>query len=283
MPPRKRLGLSPHLYCEPLRGARGKRDEFDWKREVPARNAIALRERSIDLAFLTPIDYARGSSLYYIVPRVAVASPAGDASVTLHFREGLRNIRTLAVDPSSVSEIVLVQILLVEQFNVRPQILPFQGTLDGALAKADAALLVGDDSLRALHVHGNVLDVIEDWIDLTGLPYIHGFWCGREHALTEEELSSLQRHCVDGVALLDEIAEAASEEHKLGPINAIEARDYLGGFSFELSDTVEEGLKEFLRYAFYHGILPDVADLHYLDPSSADDDSKPPSRPPAIH
>jgi len=269
---RKRLGLSPHLYCEPLRGAPGRRDEFDWRREVPARSAIALRERAIDLAFLTPIDYAKSSSLYYIVPKIVVASCSGDASVTLHFREGLHKIRTLAADPSSVSEIVLAKILLTEQFNLRPQIVPFQGGLEGALARADAALLVGDESLRTLHVHGNVLDVIEEWNDLTDLPYVHGFWCGWEHALTGEQISSLQQHCFDGVALLDEIAEAAPADHSLGAINAVEARDYLGKFVFEMSEEVEEGLKEFLRYAFYHGILPDVADLHYLEPSSTRDE-----------
>jgi predicted solute-binding protein len=74
------------------------------------------------------------------------------------------------------------------------------------------------------------------------------------------------------VALLGEIAATAPADHSLGAIDAAEVRMYLEKFVFEMSEEVEEGLKEFLRYAFYHGILPDVADLHYLDPSSTDDE-----------
>jgi chorismate dehydratase len=272
MTQRKRLGVSPHLYCDPLCGKTGGEERFVWIRGAPARNAIAVRERTLDASFLTPIDYAKESSLYYIIPRVVVASPEGDMSITLHFREGVGEISTIAIDPSSMSEIILAQIILAEQFQIRPTFVPFQGTLEAALAKADAALMVGDDSIRLAHTRKNVLDLTEEWVEMTGLPYVHGFWTGREHALTAEDLAAVQECCVVGVGLIDSIAAGAFAHNRLGNLTEEDLRAYLGGFAYDLTDDVEAGLEEFLRFAFYHGILPDVPELQYYDPSAPDDD-----------
>jgi chorismate dehydratase len=283
---RKRLGLPNHLYCDPLRGSPGRMGRFDWIREVSARNAIRMRERMLDAAFLTPIDYARESSLYYIVPRVVVASQKGDRSVSLHFRGGVKKIATVAIDPSSVSEIILAQIILAEQFDIHPQFVPYQGTLEEALAKADAALILGDDSIRLAQNKKDFLDLVEEWTDLTGLPYVHGFWTGREHALTADEISGLQQQCADGLELIDEIAATAPREHHLGSLTHSDIRDYLSGLTYEFADDVEEGLKEFFRYAFYHAILPDVPELQYFGASATDeDDDLPAPHPdqPSVH
>jgi chorismate dehydratase len=283
---RKRLGVSPHLYCDPLCGKIGAEGPFVWVREAPARNAIAVRERTLDASFLTPIDYAKDSSLYYIVPRVVVASTEGDMSITLHFREGVDGISTIAIDPSSISEIVLAQIIMAEQFDIRPTLIPFQGTAEAALARADAALIVGDDSIRLAHSRQNVLDLTEEWVEMTGLPYVHGFWTGREHALTAEDVSALLDCRTVGVALIDAIAAAPPAGHRLGHLTKDDLQAYLGAFTYDLTEDVEAGLEEFLHYAFYHKILPDVPELQYYDPSAPDDDGdldRPPADSTSIH
>jgi chorismate dehydratase len=262
MRPPRRLGISPHLYCEPLKGAPETRKEFHWVIDVPARNAISLRERKLDLSFLSPLDYAREGSFYFIVPGVAVASPRGDTSVTIHFRRGVRDVTTLAVDPSSASEIVLARIVLAEQFDLRPQIVPFQGTPESALEKSDALLAVGDESLRLHRGQGDVLDLVEEWVEMTGVPYVHGLWAGRENALEEDEIKLLQRCAAEGVHRLETIAREAPSTHRL---ELSETRLYLEGLLFDLSPEAEEGLNEFLRYAYYHTILPDVPDLQYFE------------------
>ena len=239
-----------------------------------------MREGTVDAAFLTPIDYARESSLYYVVPRLVVASRQGDRSVTLHFRDGIKKVATVAIDPSSVSEIILAQIMLAEQFDIHPQFVPYQGALEGALAKADAALVVGDDSIRLAQNRKDFLDLIEEWVDLTGLPYVHGFWTGREHALTADEISGIQQQCADGLDLLDEIAATAPEHHDLGSLTHFDVRDYLSGLTYEFTGDVADGVKEFFRYAFYHGILPDVPELQYFDTSATDENEDLPAAPP---
>jgi chorismate dehydratase len=263
MAPKKNLGISAHLYCEPLRGSGDVGAPFTWNLDAAARNAIGLKDRQLDAAFLTPISYARESSLYYIVPRVAVASTGADATITLHVREGLQQIRTIAVDPSSSSEIVLTKIILMECFDLSPKIVPFSGSLEEALAKADAALLVGDPSLRAQGNHESALDLVEEWNELTGLPYVHGFWCGREHSLTMEEIRLLQQACTEGLGDLDGISSRAPLAHTLNGYSPAAIRDYLDGFTFVFAEEEEEGVREFNRYAFYHAALPDIPELQF--------------------
>lgn len=263
MDPKKKLGLSTHLYCDPLRGGDTVGSPFTWVIDAAARNAIGLKDRQLDAAFLPPISYARESSLYYIVPRVVVASTGPDATVTLHVREGLRNVRTMAVDPSSSSEIVLTKIILMECFDLSPKIVPFSGTLEEALMKADAALLVGDPSLRAEEDHESALDLVEEWNELTGLPYVHGFWCGLEHALTMDEVRILQQTCTEGLGDLDGISSRAPAVHTLNGYSPSAIRDYLEGLRFAFTDEEEEGVREFYRYAFYHAVLPDVPELQF--------------------
>ncbi len=272
----KRLGIPPHLYALPLKGGARGDPGYEWVVDLPARNAIALRDGSLDLAFLTPVEYARESSLYYIVRGVAVSSRGGDGSVALLFREGIHRLSSLAIDPSSASEIVLARIILAEQFNLRPALVPFRTTPEASLEHADAVLVVGDHALRMTRVHGNTLDLVEEWEEMTSLPYVHGIWCGREHAAGAEDLQQLQHLCSEGRRALPALSRAAAREGRLDPMDARQILEYLEGLNFEETEDVEEGLREFIRYAYYHGVLPDIADLQYYGSNPESDEEPPP-------
>jgi predicted solute-binding protein len=272
VPGKKRLGASPHLYCEPVIVRLKADDGFELTVDAQTRNAIKLRQHDLDAAFLSPIDYARESSEYTIVPGVAVSSDKATQSVVLHFREGIRSVRTMAVDPSSTSEIILAKILLEEQFDTAPTIIPAHGPLQVMLQRADSALLVGDPSLQEAGGNQNRIDLIEAWNDLTELPYVHGFWCAREEDLTRVQARKLQEALQQGVTMFDEIARSGGGQHLLHESPEF-IKTYLESFSFELADEAEEGLREFIRYAYYHGVLPDIADLNYYSFDSGDSDS----------
>jgi chorismate dehydratase len=263
------------VYCLPLSRGLAEENRFVVHVDATTRNAIKLREHRLDAAFLSPVDYARESSLYNIVPGIAVSSRSGNDTVVLHFRERLHTIKRLAVDPSSASEIILARILLAERFDVEPAIVPVVGSLEDMLAKGDAALLVGDMALGASSSHPNKLDLIEEWTDMSELPYVHGFWCGREHALSTEDVRKMQQSRDRGVEELEDIsAEALARPSFPFPPGTL--LRHLQAFRYEFTDDVRDALHEFLRYAYYYGVLPDVADLHYYsaedtNPSGAGD------------
>jgi chorismate dehydratase len=268
---RRRLALPPVLWCEPLRKALQVQDAFEVLLDSTTHNAVKLREHSVHAAFLSPIDYAREGSLYRIVPRVAVSSETANNSVVMHFREGIHTISTMAVDPRSVSEIILARVILAEEFDVEPKIVPVEGSLGEMLRRADAAVLMGDEALRQAAVHGSMIDLVEAWTEMTDLPYVYGFWCCREGQLTDEHIRRLEKSVhVDG-ATLDGIASEAAVTHQLLQWNPDSLRAHLDSFAYEFNVDVEEGIREFLKFAYYYGVLPDVPELNYL--STEDEES----------
>jgi len=250
MPAKKNIGIPPeHLYLPFQDGIRGT-GRFSLTLKSSPLLAKMLESRDLDAAFLSPIDYARGASEYLIVPGAAVASRQANNTVVVHFRKGVRDIRSLAVPAVSMSDIVLARILLAEKFNLAPTIVPVAGTLDDMLKQADAALLSGDEVIRAGENRPGALDLVEEWITSTDLPYVHGFCVGREGTLEQDEWTVLGSSAVETSSAsalpLDEEADADQEK-----------------FSYDLEDDVRDGIREFLQYAYYHGILPDVPDLHF--------------------
>ena len=270
MPEIKRFGVPPHVYCLPFIGELKRETSFKILVDAPAQNAIKMREHDLEVAFLSPIDYGRESSDYCIIPNVAVSSRTPTDTIVLHFKEGLHTVKTLAVHPTSASEIVLASILLGEQFDVRPQIVPVMGSLDQMLRSADAALLVGNTALEEGQVHRNKMDLVEEWFDMTGLPYVHGFWCVREADVARDDIISIQHACERGVKSLAGITETdvTGQKPRFSPDTL---RQYLESFSFVLSDEEQEALMEFIRYGYYHGVLPDVADLQFYPVDKMDE------------
>jgi len=252
MATRTRIGMPPDPACRPLEQALRPAAEFEIVLDSPASLALRLERNTLGGALLSPIDYARNASEYLIVPGSAVSSQEGNESIVLHFRPGMRTVRTLAVQPVSASDIILARIILTERFDVEPQIVPVLGSLRDMLAKADAALLTGGAAVASAGASTQALDLVEEWIGATDLPYVHGFWCARE--------KGLQPRAWGALAALGDVTRP--EESPEG-----EPR-----FAYDFPEIVQEGISEFLRYAYYHGILPDVPDLRFFGAAADGDD-----------
>jgi chorismate dehydratase len=256
------LGIPRHLHTKPLTEPLRGNPSFRLVEESRPVLAAKLRENELSAALLSPLDYAKESSEYRIVPKVAVVSAEGGALI--RFREGVQHIRTLATDPQYACEIVLAKIILSESFNIEPQIVPTNFPPDAALAHNDAVLLVGDDAFR--NQSANTIDVVEEWFELTGTPFVHALWCGREHSLLDDEVRMLQDAQAKGSAGITEIAMP------FAPAAHEAVTDYLQLFTYALEEQDREALAEFMKYLYYHGVLPDVADLNFFKAGNTMDD-----------
>lgn len=265
-----RLGVPSDLFAMPLVMPLANRAGAVLQPDTPVRHAIALREQRIDAAFLSPLEYARESSLYEIIPAAAASSSVATGTVSLIFREEhLQTIGTVAVDPAYSAEIILAKIILAEEFELRPQFVPTTGTADEMLRQADAVLLAGDASLRAVDAHPNRIDLVEAWTEMAGVPYVHGLWAARSGHLQPEDVSWIQEAARTGSGTLDEIAGRMPTASFPGQNTAF-LTDYLHAFSYDLTGEDVDGLQEFIRFAYYHGVLPDVCDINIYSPASPD-------------
>ncbi len=267
---KSRLAVSDALYLKPLLfGLDRTESPFDLVVDIPAQNALKLSQRSegIRNAFLSPIDYARHGAEYCIIPNICVASSVPTNTIQLILKLDLRDINSIAVDVRFTSEIILAKIILEEKYrdsssHQKLQFVPMMPDIDAMLAKADAALVVNEipNSYKKSGVF--TLDLVEEWNDLTDLPYVHGFWVGREEELTEQEARALLTAKNNGVLLQLQIAQEVARKLNL-PIG--ETTQYLSSFSHDLGKREEESLTEFIQYAYYHTVIGDVPEIRYFD------------------
>ncbi|MGB6032119.1 MAG: MqnA/MqnD/SBP family protein, partial [Bacteroidota bacterium] len=127
---KKTFGIPPHYYCRPLVEALAKESSCELRVSAPAVLAMHLRDRLLHTAFLTPLDYARNASEYRIIPGAAVTSRSPSGPISLHFQGGGQELSTLAVDPSSSAEIILARIILAEEFDSFPALVPVRGSVE---------------------------------------------------------------------------------------------------------------------------------------------------------
>jgi chorismate dehydratase len=267
---KSRLAASNALYLKPLLFGLDRTESlFDLIIDIPANNAIKLSERSggIRNAFLSPIDYARHGGEYRIVPNICVASSNQTNTIQLVLKSNLHNIERIAIDVRFTSEIILAKIILSEKYqnqstHSKLQFIPMMPNVDAMLAKADAALIIQDSPKVITRTGTFTLDLVEEWNDLTGLPYVHGFWVGREEELSKAEAQALFMAKNSGVLLKSQIAQSVAQQQNL---SLSELTSYLSLFSYDFSEKEEESLAEFIHYAYFLGVIGDVPEILFFD------------------
>ncbi len=271
MPPKVRLGISEAVYLRPLlSGLDAQGSPIELVPDLPAVNAVRINERTSDIrcAFLSPIDYARYAGSYRIVPGIGVSSATATNTITFTVGKNVRNIRKVAVDVRITSEIILAKILLIERLKNLPgkgsdiEYVPMLPSLSAMLQKADAALIVNLAPTKTPPPDLFTLDLVEEWTDMTGFPYLHGFWVAREEDISREIVDALIQAKDQGIADLDNVIRVQASERGLSEDYM---RAYFNSFGYDLSEDVMNGLNEFITMAYYHGVLGDIPDINFFN------------------
>jgi predicted solute-binding protein len=173
---------------------------------------------------------------------VGIACRGAVRSILLVSRVEPARIRTLAVDVSSRTSVMLTRIVLAERFGVRAEFITMAPDLDTMLASADAALLIGDPALRVdpVSLPYLTLDLGAEWLELTGLPMVFAVWAGRKQVVTSAVADIFVQSYRYGMSKLDEIVREAPALHG---ISEELARKYLTeSIQFELTSEHRKGL-----------------------------------------
>lgn len=258
-----RLGAVSYLNTKPLvRGLDARTDLFSVRFDVPAQCAALLHERRIDLGLIPAIEYLRGD--YRIVPGVAIASDGAVASVAIFSRVPIDQVTTLALDISSRTSVALTRIMCVRRWNIAPKFTHAEPDLRAMLARADAALVIGDPALWIDHAAQGLIktDLGEEWRMLTGLPFVYAMWCGRDGACGPEHVTELNAARDRGVA----DAAAIAREHAHGDSDReAQVVEYLSdNLKYGLGDAEIAGLRRFHELATDQGLAPGLRELRFF-------------------
>lgn len=260
-----RLSIIDYLNAAPLNygfkhGLGEGRLELQF--QVPALCADRLRSGEVDAGLISSIEYLRIPELS-LVPGLCISSFKRVRSVLLLSKVPPGEIRSLALDASSRTSVVLAQILLRERYGTQPAVDEMRPQLPDMLAAHDAALMIGDGAMRAPKEGLIVLDLAEEWFAWTGLPFVFALWAVRQDAPALPGLVSFFHRSLEmGQENTPAIVEAALRA--IGWTRT-ELHEYLTeNIRYRLGGAEEESLALFFEKAVHHGFAPDPKPLHYL-------------------
>jgi chorismate dehydratase len=247
-----RLGAVGYLNARPLVFGLDRDPRFDLRYDIPSECARLLHAHDTDLGLIPSIEYLRGPEPYAIVAGAGVTSKGPVASVALFTRRDPRDIRTIAIDTSSRTSVALTTVLLRREFGVAAEALPMAPDLDAMLARADAALIIGDialflDPRRDAADPVQKIDLGELWTASTGLPFVYACWTGWRGALDRDDICALLHARDEGDAHSDEVARSCFPDDPAR--QAVAVRYLRDNIRYRVGEEELEGLRTFYRYA----------------------------------
>ena len=114
-----RLGAVSYLNARPLTWSLDDDPRWRIRYDLPSACAGVLARGEVDLALVSSVEYLRSVD-YRLVPRVGIGSRGAVASIGLFTRKPVQDVRSIALDTSSLTSVALVRILCERQFGIAP-------------------------------------------------------------------------------------------------------------------------------------------------------------------
>lgn len=241
---------------------------------VPSRLNNLAAQGELDISPISSIEYARRSSLYYIVPELSISSFGEVKSVALFSRCPVEKLsgKKILVSSQSHTSVGLLKVLAKMRYGMEPV---FEaGSIAEHAARGrcpDAFLAIGDEALalRRRAAYPEVLDLGAAWHQWTGLPFVFALWVVRRRAIEEKNgqigaaVEALLASKRWGCANVELICEKASNS---GLLDLAELRDYYRCLKFDLEEKERAGLELFYSYLHQIGELERVPGLEIYRP-----------------
>ena len=268
---RLRISAISYLNTAPLlwdfeHGAAG--SDFDISYTVPSQCAASLQAGTADIGIIPAAAYATIPGLA-VLPGVAIASRRAVRSILLVSKVPLDDIGSVALDTSSLTSVALLQVLFAKWWGGGRSFTPMPPDLDAMLDQHDAGLLIGDPALQVDRSRYQTYDLAEEWIRLTGKPFVFAFWAVRQAALAQAAseaalVATFQESRDHGLQPQNLKQIAAEWAPRLG-ITQEEVTTYLTqNIHYQLDAECIAGLQLFYRYAAECKVLLTAPTLQFL-------------------
>lgn len=245
------------------------RPEFTVAYTIPSHCAASLQDGSADIGIIPAAAYITIPNLQ-VLPGVAIASRRAVRSILLVSRMPLEKIQTVALDSSSLTSVALTKVLFAKWWGGRRSFTAMTPIIDDMLRTNDAGLLIGDPALRIDRSKYVTYDLAEEWIRLTGKPFVFAFWAVRQEALrdvpSDLDLTNVFQQSRDHGLWPDSLNQIARQWSPRLGLSEPDIKGYLTeNIHYYLDAECIEGLSLFFRYAFECGALPQAPELHFLE------------------
>lgn len=243
--------------------------DFEISYTIPSQCAAALRAGTADIGIIPAAAYTSIPDLV-ILPGIAIASRQPVRSILLASKVPMDKIKTVAVDTSSMTSVALTKVLFERWWGGGRQFFPMSPDIGAMLQKYDAGLVIGDPALQIDRSRYQTYDLAEEWIRVTGKPFVFAFWAVRKAALSEAspalDLAAIFQNSRDHGLRSESLAAIAEEWGPRLELSGELVKSYLTqNIYYTLDEPCLEGLQLFYRYAHECGALPSAPPLQFLN------------------
>lgn len=244
-----RIGSVPYLNAKPL--VWGLNPEMVTY-EVPSKLASMLKDGELAAGMVSSVAYFLNPDLK-IAPGMSVSCVGPAESVKLFHKGDIQSIKSVALDTSSLTSVLLAKVILKERYGLSPKFVNLPPILDLMLAICDGAVTIGDNTMQAPQGKWAELDLGSEWHELTELPFVFAVWAVNPQLAEPGLVEMLQASKAHGLKSLEEISE--SEARRLS-LPCETCYHYLGEImSYDLTDLHLEAMNLFREKAKEHGFI----------------------------
>jgi chorismate dehydratase len=245
--------------------------DVDLHKDTPTGLCKRLVAGELDISPVPAIEYARHASELMLLPDLAVCSDGKVLSILVVSKLPINELdkKPFALTNTSATSQVLAKILLKKKYNIEPEYFECPPDLPEMLREADAALLIGDDALRAFVKPSrfHLYDLGEEWKGYTGEKMVYAVWAVR------------RAYAEKNTAVVSEISRAfqISKQRSLEKMDSIVTdiakyeifsenflKNYFNTLKFDFDESFQTGLMKYYQMAKEIGAIEAVPELRFV-------------------
>lgn len=225
-------------------------EQFDISYTVPSQCAAQLAAGTADIGIIPSAAYTAIPNLI-VLPGVAIASKRAVRSILLVSKIPLEKIKTVGLDTSSLTSVALTRVLFGKWWGGERQFVSKDPNIEAMLKDCDAGLLIGDPALQVDRSRYLTYDLAQEWIRLTGKPFVFAFWAIRHEAAESAslDLSKIFQQSRDHGLEADSLDRISAEWAPRVGLTEADVRSYLTeNIHYTLDQDCLDGLHLFYKY-----------------------------------
>lgn len=230
--------------------------------QVPTSLNRAMLAGTVDMGPISSFAYGASFDQYVLFPDMSVSAFGKVNSILLFMKKPLAEVinGTIALPTTSATSVNLLKIIVERFYGGKPTYFDAAPSLSDMLDKADAALLIGDDAIRASWSNEayEVLDLGQLWREFTGCSMTFAVWAIRKEtvALRSSQVTEIVEAFLESKRLslqrLDALAETAFRQ--IGGTAAY-WHNYFSQLIFDFGQSQWNGLQLYFQYAWELGLI----------------------------
>lgn len=232
----------------------------------PAALNQLLQRGNLHLSVVSSIHYALYQKDLLILPQLSISSLSTVHSVLLFSREPLTAVKQVALPDTSATSIYQLQILLSYLSSSPVDFVLSPPDLEEMLQVAPAALLIGDDALKASWNRPpgvSLFDVGSLWYEQTGEMMVHALWVVRRQVAVADPVAVSIFHQAILAARDQGLSQLEDLLLEVEGMEREEARRYYAHLYYGLGEGEIRGLKRFFAEAHRLSLIQEPVELNF--------------------